>query len=179
MANAPQSPLTTFALELEQQPALKVSGVRVRLGAHNLASTRAPSRQIVIYPTSGPYGAPDRERVRHSEDPVLASVDQGMVAAIWGASIDDAWDLQQRFFQALRSYTVDGGYRFAHEGCTWDETPPDTSAQGEALVIRFRLWLPIQPPSYQSTEVESVNATTAITSPITGVDEAGTTIDVP
>lgn len=179
MSNVPESPITAFVRELGDQSTLSSVGVDVRLGAAALLDTTSPRRQIVVYPAVGTYAPPDRERERHTADPVLASVDQGMVAAIWGESIDDAWDLQQRLFQALNTYVAAGGYRFKHEGCLWDETPPDSSNQGEALTIRFRLLLPIQRPSETTVEVESAQSTTALVSPITGDATSGPTIDVP
>lgn len=179
MAQFSESPITAFARDLGQQSAIKGAGVRVVLGAAELAKTTSPRRQVIVYPTAGVYIPPDRERERHSEDPVLAVVEQGMIAAIWGASIDDAWDLQQRFFQALNTYVADGGYRFKHEGCAWDETPPDTSQQGEAMTIRFSLRLPIQRPSETMVELESAQSTTAIVNPATGDAASGPTIDVP
>lgn len=162
---------------MQDRTELKGAGIRVALGRQELARTTA-TRRIVFVPVDGPYMPPDRERERHTAAPVLATVDQAMVARIWGASIDDAWDIQQRLFQALNEYVAAGGYRFRHEGHQWD-TDPDTSEQGEALQVRFHLMLPIDRAAGTSTTVATVNATTAIVSPITGGTTAGPTIDVP
>jgi hypothetical protein len=126
----PVSPIALHFAALKQATPLK-GVVQLYLGAEHLATQTAPGR-IVIYPTDGNPKAPKKQTV------ALYDVEIGMTARIWGASIDECWNLLTRFAQALEEIGAGGGAWWGLQPATWNTTP-DATQQGQAISQPYSL----------------------------------------
>ncbi len=135
---SPKSPVTVLAEALAAMPAL--SGyAKVLSGKNSLVAGRAPP-SIVIFPAEGGYQSP-QDNVQSFVD-----VDLKIVAHLWAAGVDEAWDLRQRYIQALWQQAIgnptqpvaatdsQAGVMFELLTETWDVSP-DTAQQGQELEV--------------------------------------------
>lgn len=173
---AAKSPITALVEAIADSSLIKGVGVAVYFGVAEMARTDA-DRRIVIYCAEGAYVFPELATRRNSAPPPLADVDQHMIAKVWAENHDEAWDIQRRFFQALYQNTKAGGPLYKHGSPEWP-TIADTSEQGEALTIRFRLQLPLERIAETTATITTVIETTAIENPATGDTTAGPTITI-
>jgi hypothetical protein len=135
---SPKSPITVLADALNAMPALQ-GFARVLAGKNALPLSGAPPR-IVLFPVEGGYDSP--------EDNVasLVDVDLKIAAHLWAHDLDEAWDLRQRYIQALKQQAIGNPsqpmqatdaqagiyYEFLTEA--WD-IKPDTAQQGQELEV--------------------------------------------
>lgn len=116
---------------------------KVYSGKSSLVLGRSP-KSIVIFPIEGGYDSP------HDVVGSLVDVDLKLAAHLWGANLDEAWDLRQRFIQALRQQAIGNpllpaqatpaqqGAYYEMLSEAWD-TSPDTAEQGQELEILFTI----------------------------------------
>ena len=171
-----KSPITLLVEALAELSVLKSVGIRLYAGMQHLAQATAP-RRIVFYPTDGTYTYPLPASRVSSAAPPLAMNDQQVAAHLWAASLDDAWDMQQRLLQALATHTAAGGPLFLHDKIQWS-TDEDTSLQGVAATVFFRLQLPITRAAEGTATIVQVDESTRIVNPATGGEQAGPTITI-
>lgn len=172
-----KSPITTLCEALNDSPLLRLARVPVYLGRDKLGQASGP-RRIVVYCAGGSYVPPELAQRRNSAPPPLADLDQSMVAKIWAEGHDEAWDIQRRFFQALYRNSGRGGPLYRH-GTADDDSEDDSSTQGEALTIRFRLVLPIERVDESEATIATVTNATYLVDPADSEDEqAGPTITI-
>lgn len=135
---SPKSPVTVLAEALGSMPAL--SGyAKVLAGKNRLVEGRAPP-SIVIFPAEGGYQSP-QDNVQ-----AFVDVDLKVVAHLWAAGVDEAWDLRQRYIQALWQQAIgnptypavatdaQAGVMFEFLTEAWDVSP-DTAQQGQELEV--------------------------------------------
>lgn len=97
---APKSPVTVLAETLQAMPALQtLQGLRVLAGKNSLPLAGAPPR-IVLFPVEAGYQAA-ADNVQ-----ALVDIDIKIVAHLWASSLDEAWDLRQRYIQALKQQAI-------------------------------------------------------------------------
>lgn len=147
---APKSPLTLLGEALQATSVLK-GYAEVKVGVKYLAEQSRPPR-IIIFPISGTYeSAADNKSA-------LRDIEQELAARIWGSDLDQAWELQQRYFQALeeQGQGSDNGIYWKAIKVSWDAVP-DMDKQGVELesVISVRLALDRVP--VRIGEVDAVN----------------------
>jgi hypothetical protein len=124
---SPKSPLTLLAEQLSQAPTLKGFATKIALGVKKLNDQRSP-RSIVFYPRSGPLAN------ALSRSNSYLDMDLELVFRLWGADIDEAWDLRARLIEAMSSVGLAGGPFWSGVVENWDDDK-DTAAQGTDLEV--------------------------------------------
>lgn len=145
---ASKSPIRVLADSLSAMPVLK-GRCRVLAGKNALVKGRSlPS--IVIFPSEGGYDSPN-DNVGS-----LVDIDLKVVARVWAADIDEAWDLRVRYLQALRQAAIGNPSNPAlarpdqagsfYELLTeeWD-TEPDSAENGQELEVTCSIRLSAAP----------------------------------
>lgn len=127
---SPKSPLTILCEALQQTTPLKGFARSIKLGKNFLPEGGAPPR-IVIFPRRGPLASP--QYVGTSMDVQLE-----VVARLWGANIDNAWDLRARFLKGMWEQGIAGGAWWSSVSELWDDSE-DTAEQGQALEVVLTL----------------------------------------
>lgn len=124
--HAPKSPLTLFVEGVGR--ATLLAGIKVLLGSEHLSDNGAPPR-IVIYPASGQYAGPYDKRA-------VTDLRLSVVARVWGASHDHAWDIHRRLLQAVKQLKVAGGKSWQPTSCDWEQLA-DATSQGVSVAVTF------------------------------------------
>lgn len=147
---------------------------RVLSGKNELPKAGAPER-VVMFPVGAYNGTADDRTVSVTSAWML------ITGHFWARSPDAAFDLRQRFFQALRIQADAGGYFWKSpdgENERWD-TDPDTAEQGQEfeidIVIRVDANLPASYLTKGTVQSTSMARTATLT---TGVNASVNVIPV-
>jgi len=138
---SPKGDLTLLAQNIQASSSM-LGFAKVLPGKNNLAAAGAPPR-VVMFPVGGKNGIPDDNK---------ASVTSGwmlVTAHFWAHNSDEAFDLRQRWFQALRIQADAGGYFWKSpdsEDERWD-VQPDTAEQGQEFEIDILIRIDANLPS--------------------------------
>ncbi len=143
---SPKGDLTLFAEKLQAAAPL-LGFARVLSGKNQLARDGAPER-VVLFPVGAVNGVADDRTVTVSSSWFL------MTGHFWARDPDAAFDLRERFFQALRIQADAGGYYWKSpdgENERWD-VQPDTAQQGQEFEIDVVVRLDVNLPASYTTK---------------------------
>lgn len=126
---SPKGDLTLFCQNLQSASSL-LGFAKVLPGKNSLPLAGHPQR-VVMWIVGGANGVADDRTVTVSSAWML------ITSHFWAQDIDTAFDLRQRWMQALRAQADAGGYFWKFpdgENERWDQTP-DTASQGQEFEI--------------------------------------------
>jgi hypothetical protein len=145
---APKSPLRLLAERLAATTALRAIRCQVLLGGPSLARQGSPPR-IVLEPTAATHHpATDQTSSLGDDHQVIrAHLWAPVLSSPLGVDFDGAWDLRQRYEQALEEQAAGlpggaAGFVWSVESLDWDEGT-DTAQDGLALIVTTRLVFPV------------------------------------
>lgn len=148
---SPSGDLTLLARAMQaQQPLLGFA--KVLSGKNELAKQGSPPR-AVVFVVGGTGGVADDLRV------TITSSWMVVTSHFWASSVDEAFDLRQRWFQALRAQADAGGYYWKlpeGENERWDIVP-DTAAQGQEFEIDILVRVDANFPPKSTGTVQAVS----------------------
>jgi hypothetical protein len=126
---SPPGDLTLFCRLLQSASSL-LGFAKVLPGKNALALAGAPPR-VVMFPVNAVDGVADDRTVTIKSSWML------FTGHFWAADVDQAFDLRERWFQAIRAQADAKGYFWKSpegENERWD-TAPDTAQQGQEFEI--------------------------------------------
>jgi hypothetical protein len=167
---SPKGDLTLLCQNLQATVAL-LGFAQVLPGKNKLAASGAPTR-IVMFPVGSKNGTADDRTVSVTSGWML------FTAHCWALDPDNAFDLRERFFQALRIQADAGGYYWKSpdsEDERWD-IQPDTAQQGQEFEIDVLVRLDVSlPESYLTRGTvgsTGMNRTATLTADMGPLDNA-------
>lgn len=164
---SPLGDLTILGRALQAQPSL-LGFAKVLTGKNALPLAGKPPR-VVVWTIGAANGTPDVPAISVSSAWML------MTAHFWATGDDNAFDLRTRWFQAMFTQAVAGGYFWkvveSDTGERWDQDP-DTDEQGQEFEIDFLIRIDAnkKPGKKGTVLATSLNRVTTITADVLAGD---------